>query len=162
MKLRLMAYSALMNQEVAFFDLPENSAGSICARLSNDVANIQGVSFQFKGIQVTNFAFFVQMTGMRIAMICQAISTLTSAIAIGFFFNWKLAAFTTIIMPFIAWAAILSSTLYTQQANEESKSAQRSSKLAIEVMNAMRTVVSMHKEDYFMVKFDSYLSEHFT
>lgn len=43
MRLRLMAYSALLRQEITFFDQKENSAGALCARLANDVANIQGV-----------------------------------------------------------------------------------------------------------------------
>lgn len=94
-------------------------------------------------------------------MMCQAISTLIFSIAMGFIYNWRMAAVSLGLMPIIALAAIISGKLYTQQANEDSRSAQMSSKLAIEVVNAMRTVVSLHKEDYFYHKFIGNLNEHF-
>ena len=101
------------------------------------------------------------MTGTRIATICQAISTLTISIVIGFIYNWRLATFTLILMPFIAIATLLNGMIQSKQAKEEGKSIQKSSKLAIEVMNSMRTVVSLHKEGYAADKFGDYLDEHF-
>jgi len=32
-------------QEIGWFDDPHNQVGSLCSRLSNDAAQIQGVSF---------------------------------------------------------------------------------------------------------------------
>ena len=44
-RLRKMAYSAILDQEVAYFDEQNNSAGALCARLGNDAANVQGVCY---------------------------------------------------------------------------------------------------------------------
>ncbi len=38
-----MSFEAMLNQEIAWFDNPNNSVGSLCARLSSDAANVQGV-----------------------------------------------------------------------------------------------------------------------
>jgi ABC-type multidrug transport system fused ATPase/permease subunit len=43
MRLRKMAFASILNQEIAWFDKQENSTGSLCARLSSDAANVQGV-----------------------------------------------------------------------------------------------------------------------
>lgn len=43
MRLRKMAFAAMLQQEIGWFDLPENSTGALCARLSTDAANVQGV-----------------------------------------------------------------------------------------------------------------------
>jgi len=43
MRLRKMAFAAILRQEIAWFDRSENSTGSLCARLSSDAANVQGV-----------------------------------------------------------------------------------------------------------------------
>ncbi len=43
MRLRKMAFASILDQEIAWFDKEENSTGSLCARLSSDAANVQGV-----------------------------------------------------------------------------------------------------------------------
>ena len=46
MRLRKMAFNAILRQEIAWFDRQENSTGSLCARLASDAANVQGVRRQ--------------------------------------------------------------------------------------------------------------------
>ena len=45
MRLRKMAFSSILRQEIGWFDKTENSTGSLCSRLSSDAANIQGVCY---------------------------------------------------------------------------------------------------------------------
>ena len=44
MRLRLMAFKAVLSQEMAWFDMEENSTGAIILRLAQATA-IQGVSY---------------------------------------------------------------------------------------------------------------------
>ena len=44
MNLRSKAFSAILNQDISWFDQENNSAGKLVARLANDAADIQGVS----------------------------------------------------------------------------------------------------------------------
>ncbi|OTF79659.1 ABC transporter sub-family B, mitochondrial-like protein, partial [Euroglyphus maynei] len=140
-RLRKMAYSAILDQEIAFFDEANNSAGALCSRLGNDAANVQGA------------------TGLRISMMCQAISTLIFSIAMGFYYNWRLSLVSLALMPIVACASMISSSIYSQQASKDGITAEKSSKTAIEVMNSIRTVVSLHKEDYFYNIFNQTLIE---
>ncbi|OTF70003.1 hypothetical protein BLA29_004001, partial [Euroglyphus maynei] len=82
-RLRVMAYSAILQQEITFFDYPENSAGALCARLANDAANVQGA------------------TGLRVSMICQALSTLIVSVIMGFMCNWRLSLVSMTLLPLI-------------------------------------------------------------
>lgn len=143
MRLRMAAFSAMLNQEIAWFDEPLNSAGALCSRLANDAANVQGA------------------TGLRIAMMCQAMSTLICCVLVGFIFNWRLALFGLVLMPIVALSTMASSKLYAGQAKQDGHAAQISSKIVIEVMNAVRTVVSLHKQQFFYLKFSAALNEHF-
>ena len=43
-RLRGLTLQSILSQEMAFFDLHENSVGSLCSRLSSDASNIQGAT----------------------------------------------------------------------------------------------------------------------
>lgn len=42
-RIRRMMFETMMQQEIAWFDLKENSVGALCTRLSREAATIQGV-----------------------------------------------------------------------------------------------------------------------
>jgi ABC-type multidrug transport system fused ATPase/permease subunit len=46
LRMRKMAFAAMLRQEMGWFDLPTNNTGALCARLSADASAIQGVSVQ--------------------------------------------------------------------------------------------------------------------
>jgi ABC-type multidrug transport system fused ATPase/permease subunit len=43
LRMRKMAFEAMLRQEMGWFDHPTNNTGALCARLSADAAAIQGV-----------------------------------------------------------------------------------------------------------------------
>ncbi|CAF4269466.1 unnamed protein product [Rotaria sp. Silwood2] len=61
-RVRSKAFACLLRQEVAYFDRPENSSGSICTRLSSHALAVQ------------------EMVGTRLGVICEALA-LSSSIA---------------------------------------------------------------------------------
>ena len=44
LRMRKMAFAAMLKQEMGWFDQPNNNTGALCSRLSADAAAIQGVS----------------------------------------------------------------------------------------------------------------------
>ena len=40
LRMRAMAFEAMMRQEIAWFDRPENQTGALCSRLSSDASCI--------------------------------------------------------------------------------------------------------------------------
>ncbi|CAF3236410.1 unnamed protein product [Rotaria sp. Silwood2] len=71
-RIRSKAFSCLLRQEVAYLDLPENSSGAICARLSSDASAIQ------------------ELTGKRLGFIGEAIALTIFGIIFGYIINWQL------------------------------------------------------------------------
>lgn len=45
MRLRGDMFSAMLKQEIGWFDLKENGVGALCAKLSGEAASVQGVIF---------------------------------------------------------------------------------------------------------------------
>ncbi len=43
MRLRKMTFTAMLRQEIGWFDDTNNSTGALCSRLSADASNVQGV-----------------------------------------------------------------------------------------------------------------------
>ena len=44
-RLREMAFTALLRQEIGYFDQPLHSTGALSARLASDASAVQGVGF---------------------------------------------------------------------------------------------------------------------
>lgn len=100
-------------------------------------------------------------SGTRISMYVQAFATLLVSIGISFYYNWKMALVAIALIPFIVISSAISGDIFMKQAVKNSKASAMASKLAIEVMNAIRTVVSLNKEKYFSKKFLGDLMENF-
>ncbi|CAF3093035.1 unnamed protein product [Rotaria sp. Silwood2] len=66
------AFAHYLRQEIAFFDLLENSPGAILNRLSSDGLAVQ------------------QMVGTRLGIVWESVATFGISIAIGFLFSWQL------------------------------------------------------------------------
>lgn len=43
-RLRVTVFGAMLRQEMAWFDDSKHGVGALCAKLSGDTANVQGVS----------------------------------------------------------------------------------------------------------------------
>ncbi len=48
LRMRKLAFEAMLKQEIGWFDDPMNSTGALCARLSSDASAIQGVSVRVR------------------------------------------------------------------------------------------------------------------
>ena len=75
-----------LRQEVVYFDLAEDTSGSICARLSSDALAIQ------------------QITGKRLGIVCETLAMLSFGLILGLQFNWQL---TVIILSVLVLDAII-------------------------------------------------------
>lgn len=52
-KLRLLAFTNLLRQDIAFYDDPKHGTGQLCTRLATDVPNVRYVSILFLQKQMT-------------------------------------------------------------------------------------------------------------
>ncbi|XP_016993296.2 ATP-dependent translocase ABCB1 [Drosophila takahashii] len=130
-RLRGLMFEAMMRQEVAWFDDKANGTGSLCARLSGDAAAVQGA------------------TGQRIGTIIQSISTLALGIGLSMYYEWSLGLVALAFTPFILIAFYMQRTLMAKENMGSAKTMENCTKLAVEVVSNIRTVVSLGREEMF-------------
>lgn len=88
-RIRAKAFSWLLRQEVAFFDLPENSSGAICVRLASDALAIQ------------------QMTGTRLGLVFESAAMVISSLLLGAVVSWQLTPIIFLSTLFVFIAAFI-------------------------------------------------------
>ncbi|CAF4236476.1 unnamed protein product, partial [Rotaria sordida] len=82
-RLRAKIFRTLLQQEVAYFDQPENNTGALCTRLATEASDVQGA------------------TGVRIGTMLQNISNLGVGIILAFIYGWSLTLIMLAFVPFM-------------------------------------------------------------
>jgi ABC-type multidrug transport system fused ATPase/permease subunit len=54
-KLRVRVFKKIMDNDIPFFDKPENSPGNLCTRLEEDCSNLQNAMTGFGGVFMQSF-----------------------------------------------------------------------------------------------------------
>ncbi|KAL5288061.1 pgp-2.2 family protein [Megaselia abdita] len=143
-RLRGLAFRAMLRQELGWFDDKANGTGSLCARLSGDAAAVQGA------------------TGQRIGTIIQSLATLVLSLGLSMFYQWKLGFVALSFTPFILIATYLQAKVMEQENMGTKKSLESCTKLAVEVVSNVRTVVSLGRETMFHTQYVELLAPSIT
>lgn len=130
-RVRSKMFEAMLKQEMGYFDRKENGVGALCAQLSGDAAHIQGA------------------TGQRIGTIFQAIATFCLAVGLAVFYEWRLGLLTMAFTPIILLAVFFQGRLTHGDDDKKTKSLHSSTKMAVEAVSNVRTVVSLGCEEKF-------------
>ncbi|XP_066148568.1 ATP-dependent translocase ABCB1 [Euwallacea fornicatus] len=141
-RIRSKMFEALLNQEMAYFDRRDNGVGSLCAKLSNEAASVQGA------------------TGHRIGAILSSLSTAALSVFLAVYYEWKLGLVAMAFFPFIIVATFFQRRQMSQESDEYRKSLQKSTKIAVEAVGSIRTVASLGAEETFYNLYISELTPH--
>ncbi|XP_054722663.1 ATP-dependent translocase ABCB1-like [Uloborus diversus] len=134
-RLRKMVFENIITQDISFFDQPTNSVGSLCSRLTSDASSVQGC------------------TGSRISTVLQAISTMGVCIFIALYYNYKIGLVVLVFIPFVLLATYWEGSIVSGQSIGEQIATEGATKVAIEAIEGIRTVASLHQETKFFVQF---------
>ncbi|UJR18570.1 hypothetical protein I4U23_005477 [Adineta vaga] len=143
-RIRLKAFSCLLRQEIAYFDRSENSCGAICALLSSNASVIQEIS------------------GTRLAVICEAFALVCFGLIFGFYLNWHLIIISFIpifIFAIISYLQIRSASWLKEQSDIIFG---RASSFAIEVIHNMRTVKQLSVEKEVLQRYSQFIYQMFS
>ncbi|CAF3678455.1 unnamed protein product [Rotaria sp. Silwood1] len=138
-RLRSKTFRAILRQEIAYFDNPDNNTGALCTRLATEASAVQGAS------------------GIRIGTMLQNIATLSTGIIITFVFSWQLALLVLAFVPFMVAGSFLKNYLMKGFASKDKKSIENAGKVTVESIQNIRTVVQLTKEEYFYEQYCSLL-----
>ncbi|KAK9846492.1 hypothetical protein WJX81_005240 [Elliptochloris bilobata] len=127
-RLRVLLLSAILRQEVAFFDLPENASGAQSSRLAVDTAAIRGA------------------VGDQVGALVQSLVTFIAGYAIAFTYNWKLTLVVSASVPCIALAGLMQGKVMFGLNYQVSKAADVANQIAAEAVAAIRTVAAFGME----------------
>ncbi|KAF0917205.1 hypothetical protein E2562_017110 [Oryza meyeriana var. granulata] len=131
-RIRSLTFKSVMHQEISWFDKPENSSGSIGARLSTDALNVK------------------RLVGDNLALNFQTLSTIISGFTIAMVANWKLALIITVVVPLVGFQAY-AQIMFLKGFNKNAKSKyEDATQVATEAIGGIRTITSFCAEQKVM------------
>ncbi|XP_075068305.1 ATP-binding cassette sub-family B member 5 isoform X4 [Mixophyes fleayi] len=131
MRLRQMAFQAMLRQDISWFDNKKNNTGALTTKLATDASQIQTA------------------TGSRLGLIAENIATTVLCIIIAFAFGWEMSLLILVITPILGVTGFLETRALTGFANRDKKQLQLAGKVATEAVDNIRTVVSLTRERTF-------------
>ncbi|XP_030057533.1 ATP-dependent translocase ABCB1 isoform X1 [Microcaecilia unicolor] len=139
MRLRSSSFKALLQQEIGWFDDHKNAVGVLLTRLATDASQVKGA------------------TGTQLGLIIMTVCTLLAAIIIAFIHSWQLTLMILACVPFLIGANFIRMKSMAGHASKDQKALEEAGRISTEVVENIRTVASLTREDTFYVKYTTSL-----
>ncbi|KAI9837523.1 MAG: GTPase-activating protein [Sarea resinae] len=123
------AFRTMLRQDIAFFDMEENSAGALTSFLSTETTHLAGLS------------------GVTLGTILSVSTTLVASVAISVAIGWKLALVCTATMPILLGCGFFRFWILARFQEQAKKAYEGSASYACEATSAIRTVASLTREN---------------
>ncbi|XP_077979293.1 ATP-dependent translocase ABCB1-like [Glandiceps talaboti] len=131
LRLRHLSFTAMLRQEIGWFDDSKNSTGALTTRLATDASLVQGAA------------------GIRIATVIQSIANMGTGIIIAFYFGWEMTLVVLACVPFMAVGGAVHMKMLAGFATADKEALEGAGKVASEAIDNIRTVASLTKESKF-------------
>ncbi|KAL1311985.1 hypothetical protein HN51_038637 [Arachis hypogaea] len=140
-RVRLLMFSAILTNEIAWFDMDENNTGSITAMLAADATLVRSALAD------------------RISTIVQNVALTATAFAIAFTLSWKLTCVVVACLPLLIGASITEQLFLKGFGGDYSHAYSRAISLAREAIANILTVAAFGAEDRISIQFSCELNK---
>ncbi|GAB9473867.1 Multidrug resistance protein abc superfamily [Globisporangium polare] len=129
-RVRLATFSAMLRQEVGWFDLDENASGALVARLATDSAILQAVTSDKLNQGLVN------------------VTTLGIGVAISFYYSWQMTLALLASSPIMIFSSYMEAKQMSGAINSKKNNAADAAagSLLAEAIGSIRTVASFSME----------------
>ncbi|KAJ3323513.1 Multidrug resistance protein 1 [Boothiomyces sp. JEL0866] len=142
-RVRYQVFLALLKQEIAFFDMEENSAGALTSKLSEEANLVMG------------------LTGPFFGAVLQSIAGVLVGLIIAFISCWQLSLVILGMVPLIAAAGYMQLQALVGFGSKTKAAYETASQKASEAIQTIRTVAVLNKEEVFYKRYlDSIVLPH--
>ncbi|CAJ0949155.1 unnamed protein product, partial [Mesorhabditis belari] len=139
-KLRMMAFTNLMRQDVGFYDDLKHGTGKLCTRFATDAPNVRYVF-------------------TRLPVVISSVVTIGGAIVVGLMFGWKLAIVLIFIVPLIILSGYFEMKMQFGKKMRDTELLEEAGKVAGEAVEHIRTVQALNRQEKFHFLYCEYLRE---
>ncbi|XP_010439807.1 PREDICTED: ABC transporter B family member 14-like isoform X2 [Camelina sativa] len=140
-RVRLSLFSAILSNEIGWFDLEENNTGSLTSILSADATLVRSAIAD------------------RLSTIVQNISLTVTSLGLAFFYCWRVAAVVTACFPLIITASLTEQLFLKGFGGDYTRAYSRATSLAREAIVNIRTVAAFGAEKQISEQFTSELTK---
>ncbi|KAJ8942717.1 hypothetical protein NQ318_017016 [Aromia moschata] len=140
LRMRKIAFEAMLRQEMAWYDRKENGVGALCAQLSGDASNVQGAA------------------GGQIGSCINFVATFILTCIFSLSYEWKLSLVLFSFAPLILVSIYFEQKALQKDAKQTQSIVEKSAKIAVEALANIRTVVSLGCENVFLEEYKKELA----
>ncbi|XP_073289993.1 ABC transporter B family member 13-like isoform X1 [Primulina huaijiensis] len=140
-RVRLSMFSAILSNEIGWFDKDENSTGSLASKLATDATLVR--------IAIAD----------RISTAVQNMALAVTAFVIAFILSWRIAIVVVAVFPILIGANIAEQLFLKGFGGDYAKAYYRATEVAREAIANIRTVAAFGAEDRMTAKFASELHQ---
>ncbi|KAJ3685941.1 hypothetical protein LUZ61_015105 [Rhynchospora tenuis] len=127
-RIRSLTFKTVVQQEISWFDEPQNSSGSICSRLSTDAVNVK------------------RLVGDNLALNVQTLATVISGFLVAITANWKLTLIVLVIIPLVVLQGYFQVKFLKGFSGDAKAMYEEASRVANDAVSGIRTVASYSME----------------
>ncbi|KAG2269699.1 hypothetical protein Bca52824_064254 [Brassica carinata] len=140
-RVRLSLFSAILSNEIGWFDLDENNTGSLTSILAADATLVRSALAD------------------RLSTVVQNLSLTVTALAIAFYYSWRVAAVVAACFPLLIAAALTEQLFLKGFGGDYTRAYSRATSVAREAIENIRTVASFGAEKQISEQFACELSK---
>ncbi|KAK1392920.1 putative xenobiotic-transporting ATPase [Heracleum sosnowskyi] len=141
MRVRLLMFTAILSNEVGWFDSDENSTGSLTSKLAANATLVRS------------------SLADRLSTVVQNVALMVTAFVIAFTLSWRISSVVIATFPLLVGASITEQLFLKGFGGDYNRSYSRATAVACEAITNIRTVAAFGAEDQMALKYASELKE---